>query len=326
MIAQPTLALTPGEPAGIGPDIFLQYWHDVGQHDTSMALRIFADKNMLRARAEQLGIPTESMQTLSVHHIPCRTPVIPGKLDVDNAHYVLACLSAATQACLEHTCDALVTGPVHKGVINEAGIPFSGHTEFLANRCGIEQPVMLLMTSSLKVALVTTHLPLADVPQALTASRLRHCLITLHDALASQFQHPSPKLLVCGLNPHAGEGGHLGKEEQTIIAPVITQLQQQGLHITGPVSADTAFVPAQLKQFDAIVTMYHDQGLPVLKHSGFGEAINVTLGLPIVRTSVDHGTALPLAGTGQADWTSLKMAIHTAKELANAHVSTSQAA
>jgi 4-hydroxythreonine-4-phosphate dehydrogenase len=237
---------------------------------------------------------------------------VAGRLDRHNAGYVLAALTRATDGCLTGEFDALVTGPVHKGVINDAGIPFSGHTEFLAERCKAKQVVMMLACPGLRVALATTHLPLAEVPRAITRERLTAVIEVLHADLRMKFGITNPRLLVCGLNPHAGEGGHLGREEIEIIAPVIRQLQQQGLPLKGPVPADTAFLPESLAGTDAVLAMYHDQGLPVLKARDFAHAVNVTLGLPFIRTSVDHGTALELAGTGRADPSSLHAAIDTA--------------
>jgi 4-hydroxythreonine-4-phosphate dehydrogenase len=239
-------------------------------------------------------------------------PGTPGRLDPANAPYVLAVLDAATDGCLAGRFDAMVTAPVHKGVINEAGVRFTGHTEYLAERCGAPLPVMLLAGGGLRVALATTHLPLAHVSSAITAQRLEGVLRVLDADLRAKFGIAAPRILVCGLNPHAGEGGHLGREEIEVIEPTLERLRAQGLHLTGPVPADTAFLPARVAGHDAVLAMFHDQGLPVLKHASFGHAVNVTLGLPIVRTSVDHGTALDLAGTGRADPGSLRAALHLA--------------
>jgi len=242
-------------------------------------------------------------------------PVEPGRLETPNARYVLTTLATACDGCLDGRYAAMVTAPVHKGIINDAGLPFSGHTEFLAERCGAE-PVMMLAAPGLRVALATTHLPLAAVPAAITRERLTRVLTILADGLRTRFHLPHPRILVCGLNPHAGEGGHLGHEEQKVIGPVLDGLRDRGLDLIGPLPADTAFVPRQLAAADAVLAMYHDQGLPVLKHLGFGRAVNVTLGLPIIRSSVDHGTALDLAGTGRIDVGSLEAALALALEMA----------
>ncbi len=292
----PRLVLTPGEPAGIGPDLCVQ----LAQRAFPAQLVAIAAPDLLRDRARRLRLPLELLPytpgipplaqragSLSILPLPMARLQPPGQLDPANAPYVLATLARACDGCLAGEFDALVTGPVHKGIINDAGIPFSGHTEFLAARCGAE-PVMMLVAPGLRVALATTHLPL----------RL--------------FGLPRPRLLVCGLNPHAGEGGHLGREERDIIAPLLDELRAAGLDLVGPVPADSAFVPEQLAKIDAVLAMYHDQGLPVLKHLGFGQAVNVTLGLPIIRVSVDHGTALELAGTGRADAGSLQSALDLA--------------
>jgi 4-hydroxythreonine-4-phosphate dehydrogenase len=239
----------------------------------------------------------------------------PGRLTPRNAAYVLATLTAATRACLAGEFDALVTGPVNKASINEAGTPFTGHTEFIAELTGGE-PVMLLTAPGLRVALATTHLPLTEVSRAITMTGLRRTLRILHRDLVERFGIPDPRILVAGLNPHAGEAGHLGREEIDIIVPALEALRQEGLNLTGPLPADTLFLPPLLAEADAVLAMYHDQGLPVLKHLGFGRAVNITLGLPIIRTSVDHGTALDLAGSGRADPGSLLAAIDAAADLA----------
>jgi 4-hydroxythreonine-4-phosphate dehydrogenase len=235
-----------------------------------------------------------------------------GQLNAENARYVLQLLDIAADGCLRGNFDAMVTAPVQKSIINDAGIAFSGHTEYLAERTGAALPVMMLASSSLRVALATTHLPLTAVSAAITPTLLEHVLRILDNDLRQRFHLPAPRIMVCGLNPHAGEGGHLGREEIEVISPVISTLRAQGMQLTGPVPADTAFTPHQLEKADAVLAMYHDQGLPVLKYAGFGNAVNITLGLPIVRTSVDHGTALPLAGTGQADAGSLIAAVEMA--------------
>lgn len=301
----PRIALTPGEPAGIGPDIVLQ----LAQHDLPAQLIIFADPEMLAQRAVQLGLKADHLHIVP---IPVNQPVFAGQLNVANAPYVIETLRQACQACQNHDLDALVTGPVHKGIINQAGIPFTGHTEFLAQQTQVEDVVMMLATMRLRVALLTTHLPLSQVSATLTTTKLEHVLRILHTDLQKKFACQHPHILVCGLNPHAGEDGHLGQEEQMIIIPVLNALRAEGMHLTGPVAADTAFTPYSLSNVDAVLTMYHDQGLPVLKSQGFGESVNITLGLPIIRTSVDHGTALKLAGTGCALSSSLYAAIQMA--------------
>jgi 4-hydroxythreonine-4-phosphate dehydrogenase len=247
--------------------------------------------------------------------VPLRSPSEPGRLAAGNAAYVLETLRQATQALLDGTFSALVTGPVHKGIINEAGLHFTGHTEFLASLTGGD-PVMMLACPGLRVALATTHLPLADVSRAITAPGLERTLGVLHADLVDRFGIAAPRILVCGLNPHAGEGGHLGSEELTVISPTLERLRERGMDLVGPLPADTLFTPRYLEAADAVLAMYHDQGLPVLKHMGFGRSVNITLGLPIIRTSVDHGTALDLAGTGRADAGSLLAAIRWAAQLA----------
>jgi 4-hydroxythreonine-4-phosphate dehydrogenase len=244
--------------------------------------------------------------------VALKAPVTAGRLDPANSSYVLATLERAVSGCLNGEFDALVTGPVHKGAINDAGIAFTGHTEFLAKRANAPQVVMLLVAGDLRVALATTHLPLAEVPRALTRAHLRAVLTTLHSELQTKLHILKPRILVCGLNPHAGEGGYLGREEREVIEPVLTELRAAGMNLRGPVPADTAFIPSQLADADVVLAMYHDQGLPVLKHHGFGEAVNVTLGLPFIRTSVDHGTALERAGSGPIDHGSLRAAVEMA--------------
>jgi 4-hydroxythreonine-4-phosphate dehydrogenase len=288
----------------------------------------FADPELLLRRAEQLGLKLELLPShtdasprptqpgqLRVEPVSLRQEAVCGKLDPRNADYVLEALSRATEGCLAGDFAGLVTGPIHKGVINDAGLPFTGHTEFLAEICRTH-PVMLLATPGLRVALVTTHLPLSEVSRAITAERLRQVATILHQDLQQRFGLKQPRILVCGLNPHAGEQGHLGREEVEIIEPVLADLNAAGMQLIGPMPADTLFTPVMLQQADAVLAMYHDQGLPVLKHMGFGQAVNITLGLPIIRTSVDHGTALPLAGTGQADLGSLQYAVKVATEMA----------
>ncbi|WP_022947512.1 4-hydroxythreonine-4-phosphate dehydrogenase PdxA [Methylohalobius crimeensis] len=316
----PHLALTAGEPAGIGPDLCLI----LGRRALPCYLTVLGDPETLENRAERLGLRLEFHSGratdphrpghLWVQPYPVAAPVTAGRLNPANARHVLALIEAAAQGCLEDRFDAMVTAPVHKGVINDAGISFSGHTEFIAELTG-GHPVMMLTAGTLRVALATTHLPLREVPQAITPERLRSVLEILHHDLQARFGIGRPRITVLGLNPHAGEGGHLGREELDIIQPVIKELSIQGMRLTGPLPADTAFLPPQLKQSDAFLAMYHDQGLPVLKYAGFGHAVNITLGLPIVRTSVDHGTALELAGTGRIDAGSLQEAVATAIDL-----------
>jgi len=284
---------------------------------------LIADRGLLMERARMLGSdlapepfdPGSAGLPLAgrvrILHRPLAIPAQPGRLDPRNARYVLKTLESACNGCLDGSFSALVTGPVHKGVINEAGIPFTGHTEFLAERCG-GQPVMMLAAPGLRVALVTTHLPLARVSAAITPQQLERIARTLHRELVQCFGLAAPRILVCGLNPHAGEGGHLGREEREIIEPVLQRLRSEGLDLQGPLPADTLFTPRYLESTDAVLAMYHDQGLPVLKHMGFGRAVNITLGLPIIRTSVDHGTALELAGNGRAESGSLQAALATA--------------
>jgi 4-hydroxythreonine-4-phosphate dehydrogenase len=311
----PVIAVTPGEPAGVGPDLCL---HLAARHPRDHALVFIADLDLLAARARQLGISVElppwrePRPGCFVLPVPAMDPAVPGRLDPANAPYVVETLRRAADGCLNGEFSALVTGPVHKGNINDAGIPFSGHTEFLAARSGVRQVVMMLACPGLRVALVTTHLPLADVPRAITRERLIAVIEVLHADLRTKFGIAEPRILVCGLNPHAGEGGHLGREEIEEIEPAIRALTARGWHVSGPVPADTAFLPAQLANIDVVLAMYHDQGLPVLKHHDFAHAVNITLGLPFIRTSVDHGTALELAGTGRADPSSLMAAIEMA--------------
>lgn len=328
------LALTPGEPAGIGPDLCIA----VAQRPQVAELIAVCDPELLAERAEILGLP------LTLERFDPERPAAPsapgrllvdaaaglsvpaqvGELNAANAGYVLSTLQAACAGCLDGRWDALVTGPVHKGVINDADLAFSGHTEFLAAACALYQvptpieaptPVMMLTAPGLRVALATTHLPLAAVPKAITKPRLEQIIRILVGSLRDGFGIPNPRVLVCGLNPHAGEGGHLGLEEQEVLIPLIAQLNAEGMDLQGPLPADTVFVPHRLEQADAVLAMYHDQGLPVLKHLGFGQSVNVTLGLPIIRTSVDHGTALDIAGTGRAHVGSLSAAIALASEM-----------
>lgn len=314
----PRIVLTPGEPAGIGPDLCVLLAQDHPPCD----IAVVADPALLGERANQLGLPLQIRELkdheqsgpsaagcLDVIPVPLKNTTVAGCLDPNNAPYVLATLERAVTGCLSGEFDAMVTGPVQKSVINAAGIPFSGHTEWLAQRTGAPLPVMMLTCPGLRVALVTTHLPLKDVPKAITPERLRTTVEILHRELQSKYHLDQPRILVCGLNPHAGEDGHLGDEEIRVIRPVIQQLAAEGLNVFGPMPADTAFTPPQLEKCDVVLAMYHDQGLTVLKHKGFGDAVNVTLGLPLIRTSVDHGTALDLAGTGGIDPGSLRAAV-----------------
>lgn len=321
-------ALTPGEPAGIGPDLCLLLARQAQPH----ILIAIASRALLEQRAGELGLaidlrpvapaawPTMPAPAgaLYIWDTPLRAPVRAGALDPANAAYVLETLTRAGQGCLDGHFAGMITAPVHKGVINEAGIPFSGHTEFLAELTATQQVVMMLATRGLRVALVTTHLPLKDVAAAITTERLERVARILHADLVAKFGLAAPRILVCGLNPHAGEGGHLGREEIEVIEPTLVRLRSEGMNLVGPLPADTLFTPKHLEHCDAVLSMYHDQGLPVLKYKGFGAAVNVTLGLPIIRTSVDHGTALDLAGSGNVDIGSLQVALETAYQMAEA--------
>lgn len=319
------LALTPGEPAGIGPDLCIQ----IAQQGHNHQLIVIADPLMLQARARQLNLPIKLLPynaddaiiptapgTLWIEPVSLVKTVVPGQLNPANARYILDTLSRATQGCLSGEFAALVTAPVHKAVINEAGIPFSGHTEFLEQLTDTRKVVMMLATEGLRVALATTHLPLSEVPAAITQPLLTQVLQVLHQDLQRSFGLPNPRILIAGLNPHAGEGGHMGREEIDVIQPVIDRLRAQGYNLSDPLPADTLFTDKLLKTADAVLAMYHDQGLPVLKYKGFGRAVNITLGMPIIRTSVDHGTALDLAGSGNADYGSLLTAINYAADMA----------
>ena len=315
------IAITPGEPAGIGPDLVVQ----AAQRERQMPWLVIADKNMLAARAQLLQLPLtldDNLQSpsllpghLTVLHTPLANTVIPGQLDIANVPGVMAALDAAIAGCMHDDYSALLTGPMQKSLVNDAGIAFSGHTEYLAEKSGVEDVVMLLMTDAMRVALATTHLPLAQVSNALTQPLLERRLHILNNTLRQQFAVAQPRILVAGLNPHAGEGGHLGSEEINVIQPVCEHLRSQGMDLVGPLPADTLFTPKYLQHADAVMSMFHDQGLPVLKYSGFGQAVNVTLGLPFIRTSVDHGTALDIAGSGDADLGSLLAALTVASEL-----------
>lgn len=324
------IAITPGEPAGIGPDLTVM----LAQHRRDSKLVAIADPDLLLDRAKTLGLPLDIVLVDDTRHgIPCEpgtlavksvtldAPCKCGELDSRNAHYVLKTLDIATDGCLAGRYAAMVTAPLHKGVINDAGIAFTGHTEYLALRTHSE-PVMMLATQTpsgdLRVALATTHLPLKDVAAALTPAVLEQALCILHGDLISRFSIPDPHILVAGLNPHAGESGHMGREEIDVIVPVLERLRERGMKLEGPLPADTLFTPHHLNNADAVMAMFHDQGLPVLKYAGFGQGINITLGLPIIRTSVDHGTALDKAGTGDIDQGSLQAALALAQKLSAA--------
>lgn len=318
----PRLALTPGEPAGIGPDLVAL----LAAEDLPAELVVIADPDLLHDRAQQLGLSPDWQDYVAnrppepgrmcIIPVKAAQPVTAGQPDPANAEYVLATLRRACEGCLSHEFAAMVTGPVHKGVINEAGIPFSGHTEYLAELCQVAQTVMLLSDGDLRIALATTHMPLHAVPAAVTGQRLETVLDILHQDLQQRFGFSAPRIAVLGLNPHAGESGHLGREEVEIITPVIESRRQRGWQISGPLPADTAFTADARAKYDAVLAMYHDQGLPVLKAGGFGHTVNITLGLPIVRTSVDHGTALDIAGSGRANTGSLVCAIRSALDIA----------
>ena len=321
------LAITAGEPAGVAPDLCIELAQRPPANTQCVAV---ADPNLLQERAAVLSKPLTLTEfnpaELAKPNAPGELFIVPvtlaekaiaGELSVANGKYVLETLRTASDLVLDKTLDALVTGPVHKGIINDAGISFTGHTEFLADYCNRKLTVMMLATEGLRVALVTTHLPLSQVPAAITQSLLTDILTILHNDLVTKFGIENPTILVCGLNPHAGESGHLGREEIEIIEPVLQKMQIEGLDLIGPLPADTLFTAKYLDHADAVLAMYHDQGLPVLKFKGFGDSCNITLGLPIIRTSVDHGTATDLAGKGLANTGSLFNAINTAVTMAS---------
>jgi 4-hydroxythreonine-4-phosphate dehydrogenase len=320
----PRIALTSGEPAGIGPELCLA----MARLPLRCEVVCLGDRDLLAARAHQLGWPITlrdydpavhrpaELNTLTVLHHRLGAPSSPGQLDRRNANYVLGLLQRSIEGALSCEFAAIVTAPVHKGVINDAGVPFTGHTEYLAERTHSPLPVMLLASPVMRVALATTHLPLKQVSAAITVESLLAIASVLDGDLRKWWGIPSPRIAVCGLNPHAGEGGYLGDEEIRVISPAIEQMRARGIQAIGPLPADTAFLPQALAACDAVLAMYHDQGLPVIKHAGFDRAVNITLGLPILRTSVDHGTALDLAGTGRADAGSLAAAIELAADLA----------
>ena len=319
----PTIAITTGEPAGVGPDICIKL---ASQPQTSRLVFIGCPE-LISQRAAQLGQPIKikhfdakeqpSFAENEMEVLPETTsiPVTAGHLDERNSHYVLRLLQHAVDGCKQGIFDAITTAPLHKGIINKAGIPFSGHTEWLAEATGTSRVVMMLACKGLRVALATTHLPLSQVSSTITPTLLQDILLIIHKELQQKFCISNPHILVCGLNPHAGEDGHLGREELDIIIPTLNQCREQGIRLTGPLPADTLFSPTNLQTADVVLAMYHDQGLPVLKFKGFGEAVNITLGLPMIRTSVDHGTALDLASTGLAHATSLKKAVQYAESM-----------
>lgn len=320
-MTQHRVVITPGEPAGIGPDLAIQ----LAQRDWPLELVVCADASLLTERAKLLGLPLTLLPyvperpakpqragTLTLLPVALHAPVTPGELNVENGRYVVETLARACDGCLNGEFAALVTGPVHKGIINDAGIPFTGHTEFFEERSGAAKVVMMLATEELRVALATTHLPLKAVSDAITPDLLREVITILHDDLRNKFGLAEPHVLVCGLNPHAGEGGHMGTEEIDTIIPVLEEMRAKGMNLSGPLPADTLFQPKYLDHADAVLAMYHDQGLPVLKYQGFGRGVNITLGLPFIRTSVDHGTALELAGLGKADVGSFITALNLA--------------
>jgi 4-hydroxythreonine-4-phosphate dehydrogenase len=319
-VTAPVIAVTSGEPAGIGPDICLALAQRQPQWQQASAvaarLVVIGDRALLQDRARQLGVDSAG---LDIRHVPLRAPVVAGRLDAANARYVLDILDAALDGCVGGAYAAMVTAPVHKGIINDAGIAFTGHTEYLAEKTATPRVVMMLAgtgeQAGLRVALATTHLPLKDVPAAITKDELTTTIRILHGDLVHKFGIARPRILVAGLNPHAGEGGHLGREEIEVIAPVLDALRAQGMDLVGPLPADTLFTRKVLAGSDAQLAMYHDQGLAVLKYAAFEEGINITLGLPILRTSVDHGTALDLAGSGRADPRSLFAAVKLATDI-----------
>jgi 4-hydroxythreonine-4-phosphate dehydrogenase len=315
-MARLRLALTCGEPAGIGPDLCIAIAAMLATQRPDYEVTCLADEVLLHERAALLNQQLQTSPQFRLLHIPLVVPAQAGRLNARNSPWVLQLLDQAIAGCKSGRFDAVVTAPVQKSVINEAGIAFSGHTEYLADQCGVPTPVMLLVAGALRVALATTHLPLTAVSAAINGPLLDAVLAILQADLQRNWTLAAPRIGVCGLNPHAGESGYLGREEIDIIAPAIARARARGIRASGPWPADTIFTPRQLENYDAVLAMYHDQGLPVLKHAGFGQAVNVTLGLPIVRTSVDHGTALDLAGTGKADAASLFAALQMAADIA----------
>lgn len=322
------IAVTPGEPASVGPDLLIQ----LVQEDWPAQLVAIADPVMLVERAERLGLPLEIIEydpqvapvahkagTIKVLPVSLNVPCIPGELNSENGSYVVETLRLACEGNMTGEFKAIVTGPVHKGLINKAGIPFSGHTEYFAQQANCPDVVMMLATPGLRVSLMTTHIPLAYVSKAITFERIEKITRILDKDLKQKFGIKEPKIYVCGLNPHAGEDGHLGREEIETIAPALDSLRAEGIHLVGPLPADTIFQQKYLDDADAVLAMYHDQGLPVLKYKGFGSSVNITLGLPFIRTSVDHGTAVELAGTKDADPGSFRAALNNAIELVKNH-------
>lgn len=322
------IIITPGEPAGIGPDLVAM----LAQQAWPVELIICADPTLLMTRAEQLNFPLRlhsyrpkepatprQAGELTVLAIEAPAPVVAGKLNSANSNYVIATLARACDGCLKGEFAALLTGPVHKGIINDSGLAFSGHTEYFAKRSGRDHVVMMLTTETMRIALATTHLPLLAVPRAITHQSLKQIITILVQNLKQQFSITQPYIYVCGLNPHAGEDGYIGREEIEVITPTLDTLRAKGYNLVGPLPADTIFQPKYLQRADVVLAMYHDQGLPVLKYQGFGQAANITLGLPFIRTSVDHGTALDLAGSGQVEAGSIKMALKFAIDMIKHH-------
>lgn len=327
------IAITPGEPAGIGPDLVIH----MAQQAWPVEIVVLASRSLLESRAKQIGLPItlldydknkapepQAKGTLTILPIELGGECIPGQLNIENGAYVVDTLRTASELNMSGEFDAIVTGPVHKGLINQSGIAFSGHTEYFAHQANCSDVVMLLATEGLRVALVTTHIPLAYVSKAITTERLLKVTRILHQDLVTKFGIKHPKIYACGLNPHAGEDGHLGREEIETINPAFDLLRAEGINIVGPLPGDTIFQEKYLNDADVILAMYHDQGLPVLKYKGFGNSVNITLGLPFIRTSVDHGTALELAGTGSADPGSFRQAINSAIELSNNQLNNNQ--
>ena len=325
----PRIVVTAGEPSGIGPDLILE----LAEQTWPVELIICADLSLIKQRAILLNKNIEFIDynvnnqhqssqvgQLTIAHIPTTENVKTGELNAKNGEYVLNTLRFASQGCLSGEFSAVVTAPVHKGVINDAGVTFSGHTEFFAEQANVDLVVMMLATTGLRVALATTHLPLSAVPAAITEPLLVDIITILNAELKTKYNIKNPNIFVCGLNPHAGESGHMGREEIEVIEPTLDKLRAQGIHLTGPLPADTLFQDKYLQQADAVLAMYHDQGLPVLKYKGFGQSVNITLGLPFIRTSVDHGTALDLAGTGKADSSSLLCAVHEAITMVQSNI------
>lgn len=320
----PRILITPGEPSGIGPDIAVE----IAQHEWDAEIITVCDPELLSSRAEQIGLPLQienfseknprqkhQPRTLKNIALSLKKSCTPGLLDVANASYVMESITLATDLCLNQKAEALVTGPVQKSIMNEAGMHFTGHTEFLASRCNVSQSIMLFVADTLRVALATTHIPLAKVSTSITQDLLLKTLRLMHQELIQKFKIANPTILVAGLNPHAGENGYLGREEIEVIQPALNLLREENINIMGPLPADTLFTHKYLQKADAILAMYHDQALPIIKNLSFGHAVNLTLGLPIIRTSVDHGTALDLAGTKKADPKSLSAAVRLAIEL-----------